>query len=138
MTDDPSDDPGEEENPAIHGSESGPDDAGRESAAGTDHGAAGDTGPGSDDEAPRTTPHLADQGKPVVDSHGEDLGIVSDVDGEILYVDPDPTLAETVLSRLHWRSGDRDEVQVPAERILRIDGEVVIDVEREAASRSEP
>lgn len=112
----------DDDNPAIHGSESAPDD----------------TGPESADDGAGTTPHLADQGKDVVDSRGEDLGVVSDVDGDVLYVEPDPTLAEEVLNRLHWRSGDRDEVQVPAERILRIDDAVVLDVEREAEFRSEP
>lgn len=113
-----------QENPAIHGSETGPDEA-RE---GTDAG---------DDV--RTMPTLADQGKDVVDTHGEDLGIVSDVDGDTLFVEPDPSLIESVMSTLHWREGDRDEMKVPGDRILRIDDdEVVLDLERESEFRSEP
>ena len=118
-----------EENPAIHGSESGPD-AGRGSAGGTDRGSDDVATPESDDV--RTTPRLTDQGKDVVDTRGEDLGIVSDVDGETLYVEPDPTLTEKIMSTLHWREGDREEPTVPAERIRRIDDdEVVLDVDGE-------
>ncbi|QLD91140.1 PRC-barrel domain containing protein [Natronomonas salina] len=83
-------------------------------------------------------PQLADQGKRVVDTHGEDLGMVSDVDGQTLYVEPDPSLTEKIMSTLHWREGDRDEMKVPGDRILRIDDEVVLDLERDSEFRSEP
>lgn len=110
------------ENPAIHGSESGGDESVAQ--------------PSGDDV--RTIPELADQGKRVVDTHGEDLGIVSDVDGQTLYVEPDPSLTEKIMSTLHWREGDRDELKVPGDRILRIDDEVVLDLERDSEFRSEP
>lgn len=116
-------DHGDDENPAIHGSETGPDEA-------------RDT---TDADDVRTIPTLADQGKDVVDTHGEDLGIVSDVDGETLYVEPDPSLLESVMSTLHWREGDRDEMKIPGDRVLRIDDdEVVLDLERESEFRSAP
>lgn len=111
------------ENPAIQGSETGPDEV----RDGTDAG---------DDV--RTTPRLADQGKDVVDTHDEDIGIVSDVDGDTLFVEPDPSLIEKVMSTLHWREGERDEMKVPGDRVLRIDDVVVLDLEREAEFRSEP
>lgn len=111
-----------DENPAIHGSESG----GGESVA---QESAGDA---------RTSPTLADQGKDVVDTRGDDLGIVSDVDGQTLYVEPDPSLTEKIMSTLHWREGDRDELKVPPERIRRIDDEVVLDMAPDEASRTEP
>lgn len=111
----------DDDNPAIHGSESGPD--------------AGDRPVGDD---VRTIPELADQGKDVVDTRGDALGIVSDVDGEILYVEPDPTLTEAVMSTLHWREGDRDEMKVTPERIRRIDDDVVLDMDPEEGGHTEP
>ena len=77
----------------------------------------------------RVTPEVADQGKSVVDTRGADVGIVSDVKGRKLYVEPDPSLTETVMSKLHWREKDSDDLEVPAERIERIDDEVVLDLE---------
>lgn len=100
----------EDDNPAIHGSESIDDD--------------------------RTTPELADQGKAVVDPHGEPVGMVSDVEGNTLYVDPDPSLTERVMSSLHWREGGRDELEISTERIRRIDDEVVLELDDEPASQS--
>ena len=102
----------DDDNPAIEGSES----AGEGSAS-----------PG--EGRTRVTPEVADQGKSVVDTRGADVGIVSDVKGRKLYVEPDPSLTETVMSKLHWREKDRDDLEVPAERIERIDDEVVLDVE---------
>ena len=113
----------QDDNPAIHGSESGPDEPRDDTDAVDDV---------------RTTPTLADQGKDVVDTHGEYLGIVSDVDGQTVYVEPDPTLVESVMSTLHWREGDRDEMMVPGDRVLRIDDEVVLDLKRESEFRPEP
>ena len=110
-----------DENPAIHGSESGGESVARESS--------GDA---------RTIPELADQGKDVVDTRGDDLGIVSDVDGDVLYVEPDPTLTEKIMSTLHWREGESDELKVTPERIRRIDDEVVLDMDTDDASRTEP
>lgn len=113
-----------EENPAIHGSETGPDEP-RDVTDADD--ATDDDATDTDDDV-RTTPTLADQGKDVVDADGEDLGIVSDVDGDILYVEPDPGPIERLKSVLHWRGGESDELQVPAERVRRIDDEVVLDL----------
>jgi sporulation protein YlmC with PRC-barrel domain len=93
----------DDDNPAIEGSES------------------------ADDERTSVLPEVADQGKPVVDARGTEVGMVSDVEGRKLYVAPDPTPTEAVLSKLHWRNEDRDDLEVPAERIERIDDEVVLD-----------
>lgn len=95
----------DDENPAIEGSES------------------------ADDEHTRVTPDVADHGKSVVDNRGADVGVVSDVEGETMYVEPDPTLTEKVMSKLHWRDNDRDHLEVSPERIERIADEVVLDVE---------
>lgn len=77
----------------------------------------------------RVTPDMADQGKTVVDTRGADVGVVSDVKGETLYVAPDPTLTEKVMSKLHWRDENRDDLEVSPERVQRIDDEVVLEVE---------
>lgn len=50
-----------------------------------------------------------DIGKDVVTPAGENIGIVSDADSddEVLYVDPDPSLADRFMADLHW--GDEDD-----------------------------
>lgn len=50
-----------------------------------------------------------DEGKQVVDSNGEEIGIVTGVRGGTAYVDPDPGLAENLKSRLGWGEVDQDD-----------------------------
>lgn len=55
----------------------------------------------------RVRPTEDDEGKTVVDTEGAELGVVKTVEGSQLYVDPQPSLIESVLSRIGW--GDADE-----------------------------
>lgn len=48
-----------------------------------------------------------DEGKKVVDAGGEEVGRVVDVQDGRPYVDPDPGVTDTVMSKLGW--GSRDE-----------------------------
>ncbi|WP_328587671.1 PRC-barrel domain containing protein [Halosimplex salinum] len=50
-----------------------------------------------------------DQGKPVLDSSGEKIGVVSEVRAGTAYVDPDPGITDTVKSRLGWSDADADD-----------------------------
>lgn len=50
-----------------------------------------------------------DEGKKVVDSSGDEIGIVSGVRGGTAYVDPDPDLTENIKSRLGWGDVDQDD-----------------------------
>lgn len=48
-----------------------------------------------------------DEGKTVVDERGDEVGRVVDVRDGRAYVDPDPSVTDTVMSKLGW--GGRDE-----------------------------
>jgi hypothetical protein len=41
-----------------------------------------------------------DEGKRVIDSDGNEIGLVSGVRGGTAYVDPDPGIGDTILSKL--------------------------------------
>lgn len=53
----------------------------------------------------------ADEGKRVIDANGDDVGIVSTVEGETALIDPDPSLTDDVKATLGL--GDTDEDQFP-------------------------
>lgn len=82
-------------------------------------------------------PERDDEGKDVVDADGRDLGMVTTVVGNTMYADPNTTLSESVERRLGWHDGRRTDLPVPPERVVRIDEEVVLAVEREAESGGE-
>lgn len=52
-----------------------------------------------------------DEGKQVVTSDGDQVGIVQEVRGGTAYVDPDPNMLEQVKAKLDW--GDVDEDTYP-------------------------
>ena len=47
-----------------------------------------------------------DEGKPVVDVHGDTVGLVEDVENGTAYVDPDPGITEKIKSRFGWSDED--------------------------------
>ncbi|MFC6726245.1 PRC-barrel domain containing protein [Halobium palmae] len=51
----------------------------------------------------------ADEGKKVVDARGETVGRVIEVRHGTAYVDPDPSLGDTITSKLGWADTDGDE-----------------------------
>ena len=80
-------------------------------------GETGDVG----DSATATTPSDDDEGKTVVDASGDDVGVVVEVEGETIYVDPDPSMTDKFKSVLGWSDVDEDEARpIPAARIARI------------------
>lgn len=54
-----------------------------------------------------------DEGKKVIGTDGEQIGIVSSVESGRAYVDPDPGISDTVMSKLGW--GDVDDGDFPLE-----------------------
>lgn len=50
-----------------------------------------------------------DEGKKVVGSTGDEIGIVSSVRGGTAYVDPDPGLTDSIKSKLGWGDADTDD-----------------------------
>jgi hypothetical protein len=68
-----------------------------------------------------------DEGKSVVDTYGDQIGIVAEVRDGTLYVDPDPGLTEKITSSLGWGDTDDDTYPVEADEIEKInDDEVTI------------
>lgn len=68
----------------------------------------------------------AETGKTVVNTYGEEVGVVSEVRDGVLYVTPDPGLAEKVTSSFGWGGGDDESYPVEEGRIERITDEVEI------------
>jgi len=54
-----------------------------------------------------TTFTNADEGKTVVDQHGETIGKVMEVNGNTAHVDPNPGITDSIMSKLGW--GDDDD-----------------------------
>lgn len=58
-----------------------------------------------------------DEGKEVVDSNGETIGIVSSVRAGTAYVDPDPGLTDSIKSKLGWNEPDTDDYPLDDSRV---------------------
>lgn len=69
----------------------------------------------------RVTPTEADEGKHVIDASGDDVGIVVDVMGDTIYVDPHPSITERIKAALDWGELEEDDsYPVDASRIAEI------------------
>ncbi|NKE35872.1 hypothetical protein GWG54_08565 [Natronococcus sp. JC468] len=68
-----------------------------------------------------------DAGKAVVDDAGERIGIVTAVEGDTAYVDPEPGLADRIKARLGWLERDDDDRPVRRSQVGKItDDELVL------------
>lgn len=86
-------------------------------------------------EEARVTPTDRDVGKDVVDPEGEEIGMISAVEGDTFYVDPHPTLTDRIKAALDWEDIDEDAYPLGPENVLRItDDEVQVDVDVEPAT----
>lgn len=54
----------------------------------------------------------SDEGKVVVNAEGDKIGRVIEVTGGSAYVDPDPGLTDTILSKLGWADADEDSYRL--------------------------
>jgi len=79
------------------------------------------------------TPTGEEEGKKVVNSAGDEIGMVTDVENGTMYVDPHPSLTDRIRSALGW-GGDHDEdaYAVDNDDVARIEEDrVVLGVDRE-------
>lgn len=87
-----------------------------ERGAGTSPGAGGDA-----------TPALGDaEGKTVVDHEGNTVGLVDEVEGETLYVEPDPGLTDRISASLGWADRDDDDRPIDADRVGEVTDDSVV------------
>lgn len=81
---------------------------------------------------PRVVPEPADEGKDVVGTDHRNVGTVTEVRGNTMYVDPNTTLTKRVVRRLDRDENRTTDFPVTSEFIERIDAdEVVLTVERD-------
>lgn len=58
-----------------------------------------------------------DEGKAVVDSHGEKIGLITEVRSGTAYVNADPGLADTIRSKLGWNEAGMEDYPLENNRI---------------------
>ena len=61
-----------------------------------------------------------DEGKPVVNVDGDTVGRIVEVDHGTAYVEPDPGLTDTVLSKLGWADADEEAYPLQEASIGRV------------------
>jgi hypothetical protein len=66
-----------------------------------------------------------DEGKHVVNKAGKDLGMVSRVEGNRAYVDPDPGITDTIKSKLGWGDADEDTYPIDESDIESMDDDEI-------------
>ena len=64
-----------------------------------------------------TTVSESDEGKKVMNAHGDVIGIVSGVKGGTAYVDPDPGVTDKIMSKLGWSSTDDEDYPLNQSKI---------------------
>ncbi|AQL43921.1 hypothetical protein BV210_14960 [Halorientalis sp. IM1011] len=64
-------------------------------------------------------------GKKVVDATGDDVGTVTDVEGDMMYVDPHHGIAERVMSTLGW-GDDEESYPIRSDHVERIDDDQIV------------
>ncbi|MFC7007732.1 hypothetical protein [Halalkalicoccus salilacus] len=68
------------------------------------------------------------EGKTVVDHEGNTIGLVDEVEGETLYVQPDPGLTDRLSASLGWGDRDADDRPIETDRIDEVtDDQVVLE-----------
>jgi len=74
----------------------------------------------------------ADEGKVLMDTEAEEIGVVTEVDTDeqVAYVEPDPGLAEAMLQGLGFGDADEDDIAVPADSVATVtDTEIRVDID---------
>ncbi|SEW25150.1 hypothetical protein [Halobacterium jilantaiense] len=95
--------------------------AGEPAGAGASAAGATDTDHiGSDDVDVRLEPQDDDVGKPVVVATGDQIGMVTEVEGDTVYVDPHPGMTEKIMAKLGWGDRDDDDLPLASDRIAAI------------------
>ena len=65
-----------------------------------------------------------DEGKPVVNADGEQVGRIHEVRAGDAYVDPDPGVTDTIKSKLGWGDADEETYRLEEDRVESIGDEV--------------
>jgi len=65
----------------------------------------------------RTNVLEEDTGKKVVNSRGEKIGMVTEVEDGTAFVNPDPGIADRIASKLGWGEADEDDYELHSNRI---------------------
>lgn len=65
----------------------------------------------------RTTLTEEDEGKPVKNSMGDEVGIVSEVRNGEAHVKPDPSITDKIRSKLGWDDADEETYHLEESRI---------------------
>ena len=74
----------------------------------------------------------ADEGKVLMDTEAEEIGVVTEVDTDeqIAYVEPNPGIAEAMLQGLGFGDADEDDISVPANSVATVtDTEIRVDTD---------
>jgi hypothetical protein len=58
-----------------------------------------------------------DEGKNVVDAHGEKVGMVSEVRNGTAYVNADPGITDSIRSKLGWGDASKDDYALKSTRV---------------------
>lgn len=66
-----------------------------------------------------------DEGKAVVNSNGEKVGMVTGIEGGTAYVNPDPGITDSIKSKLGWEDVDTDDYPLREDRIETITGDEI-------------
>ncbi len=61
--------------------------------------------------------HADDEGKPLVDSNGEKIGMIAEVEDGTAHVDPDPGITGMIRSKLGWGDTDGGDYALDSDRI---------------------
>ncbi|GGN12904.1 hypothetical protein [Halarchaeum nitratireducens] len=71
-----------------------------------------------------------DEGKILVDVEGEEFGVVTEVESNTAWVDPDPGLGDAVLAALGWSERDGDDYTVEGDLVDTVtEGEIRVNVD---------
>lgn len=58
-----------------------------------------------------------DEGKKVVNNHGDEVGMVNRVEGDEAFVKPDAGLTDSIRTKLGWEDRDDDEYRLSTDHI---------------------
>ena len=71
-----------------------------------------------------------DEGKFLMDREGEQIGVVTEVDPDeqVAYVEPEPSITESIVQGLGFGDADADDIKVPAGSVATVtDSELRVD-----------
>ncbi|WP_435346367.1 PRC-barrel domain containing protein [Haloarchaeobius sp. HRN-SO-5] len=58
-----------------------------------------------------------DRGKRVVNADGDKIGMISNVQGDVAHVDPDPGITDQIRSKLGWDTAGQEEFRLDQSKV---------------------